>query len=305
MKEIKPVLCPVDFSPGSEKAAAHGRALAQALGAELHLMHAYQLPLYALPDGGLVAGPEFVEQVSTAAQTSLDELAAANRTEGLVIKTHVTDGVPHLEIVRMAETLEADLVVMGTHGRTGLRHMLMGSVAERVVRTAPMPVLTVRLGTDGEEAAEEPFGGGIRRLLVAFDFSDPARRALEEARRIRAQLHSAVDVIFVLDDPFSEHPGMPKESIWAAEKELAAHEAALKTVIGRTVAEVFGPDAQTVTTQVIRGGAVQSILTAAEESDASVVVVATTGKGGVERLLLGSVSQKLLQTCPVPVLTVH
>lgn len=302
MNAIKNIICPVDFSEGSARAVAYALVLARSVEAELHIVHSYQLPLYALPDGGLVAGPEYVQQVSNSSQTSLDTLVEGLDKGDLVVKTHLTEGVPHVEIARLTAELEGDLVVMGTHGRTGLKHILMGSVAERVVRTSEKPVLTIRQREDDQGA---PWGGQITRLLVAFDFSDPARRALEEARRLRAQLHCAVDVVFVLDDPFTEHPGAPKESVWAAEKELEAHEAALKTVIGRTVTDVFGPDAQTVTTSIARGGAVQSILSATEQSGADIIIVATTGKGGVERMLMGSVSQKLLQTSTVPVITIH
>ena len=302
MNPIKNIICPVDFSEGSSRAVAYALTLARGVEAELHIIHSYQLPLYALPDGGLVAGPEYVQQVSNASQSSLDALVEKLDSGDVVIKTHLTEGVPHIEIARLTTELDGQLVVMGTHGRTGLKHMLMGSVAERVVRTSEQPVLTIR---ERENDQGTPWGGQITRLLVAFDFSDPSRRALQEARRLRAQLHCAVDVIFVLDDPFTEHPGAPKESVWAAEKELEAHETALKSVIGRTVTDVFGPDAQTVTTSIARGGAVQSILAATEQGGADMIIVATTGKGGVERMLMGSVSQKLLQTSPIPVLTIH
>jgi nucleotide-binding universal stress UspA family protein len=137
---IRRILCPVDFSEPSDHAYAYAVHLAKALGAELHVMHAYQLPVYALPDGAMIPTAEVAASMSTEAQKALDRMAAP---EGLPVQRHLTEGVPHKEIERLVEELECDLVVMGTHGRTGLRRFLVGSVAERVVRTCSVPVVTV------------------------------------------------------------------------------------------------------------------------------------------------------------------
>src|SRR5690606_5334586 len=98
--------------------------------------------VYALPDGAMMAGPEFTTRITTESQKALTELCQA-RAPGVTTKTHLIEGIPYREIVRMAEELGAGLIVVGTHGRTGLRHLLLGSVAERVVRSAKVPVITV------------------------------------------------------------------------------------------------------------------------------------------------------------------
>lgn len=141
MPEIRRVLCPVDFSPHSENALDFALDLAKRLGADVHLVHVFQLPVYALPDGAMMAGPEFTTKVTTELQKALTELA--RRKEGARIETHLVEGIPYREVVRMTDELGADLVVMGTHGRTGIRHLLLGSVAERVVRSSKVPVITV------------------------------------------------------------------------------------------------------------------------------------------------------------------
>lgn len=141
MPEIRRILCPVDFSTPSEKALDFALDLAGTLGAEVHLVHVFQLPIYALPDGAMMAGPELTTRVSTELQKALDELAV--RRPGPKLPTHLVEGVPYREVVRMSDELSADLIVMGTHGRTGIRHLLLGSVAERVVRSARVPVITV------------------------------------------------------------------------------------------------------------------------------------------------------------------
>lgn len=141
MPVIRRILCPVDFSPDAERALDYGIELAQALGAEIDLLHVYQLPVYALPDGAMMAGPEFTAKVTTELQQALTALA--EKKAAAKPKTHLREGVPYREIVAMSEELEADLIVMGTHGRTGIKHLLLGSVAERVVRTSQVPVITV------------------------------------------------------------------------------------------------------------------------------------------------------------------
>ncbi len=145
MPEIRRILCPVDFSPHSDHAVDFAVELAQRLGAEVHLLHVYQLPVYALPDGAMMAGPEFTTKVTTELQKALGEVA--KKVTAMTVQTHLVEGVPYREVVRMSEELKADLVVVGTHGRTGIRHFLLGSVAERVVRSSKVPVITVPLRT--------------------------------------------------------------------------------------------------------------------------------------------------------------
>lgn len=144
MAEFKRILVPVDFSPASDVALEYALDLAERLGAQVDVVHAYQLPVYALPDGGVMVGPEFVTRLTESSQQSLDELVARHESRGLTLHKHLVDGPAHLEIERLAKSLPADLVVMGTHGRTGVKHFLLGSVAERVVRICPVPVITVR-----------------------------------------------------------------------------------------------------------------------------------------------------------------
>jgi nucleotide-binding universal stress UspA family protein len=141
MPEIRRILCPVDFSEPSETALDYAIDLAKKFGADVQLVHVYQLPVYALPDGAMMAGPEFTTKVTTELSRALAELAKGKT--GVTLETHLVEGIPYKEVVRLSEELKADLVVMGTHGRTGLKHLLLGSVAERVVRSSKVPVITV------------------------------------------------------------------------------------------------------------------------------------------------------------------
>lgn len=143
MPAIGRILCPLDFSPPSDRAVAYAIDLAQQLHAKIDFLHTWELPAYALPEGMMVFGPEVVASIEIEVMKKIDERVAAWPTKGLEITKHVEEGSASLHIVRAATHLGADLIIMGTHGRTGVAHLVMGSVAERVVRTSHVPVLTV------------------------------------------------------------------------------------------------------------------------------------------------------------------
>jgi nucleotide-binding universal stress UspA family protein len=144
MFEIRRILCPVDLSETSKPAFEYAVALAARLGAELELLHVYQLPAYALPEGGLEILAGLEAEIENQLQQQLDEFAKHSTEPSVKITTVLGTGVPYVEIIRAAKQRKADLIVIGTHGRTGLAHLLIGSVAERVVRTSEVPVLSIR-----------------------------------------------------------------------------------------------------------------------------------------------------------------
>ncbi len=144
MIEMKKILVPMDFSECSDAALKYARALREAFGASLHLLHVVQDPYtqpwaaeaFPAPLGEMLQ--QWQEQARTRLAGLLDEKDRASATIGTVV------GSPFYEIVRYAVEQEIDLIVIGTHGRGPVAHMLLGSVAEKVVRKAPCPVLTVR-----------------------------------------------------------------------------------------------------------------------------------------------------------------
>jgi len=142
--EIHNILCAIDFSETSDKALEHAHSLAQKHGASLVLVHAWQLPAYALPEGAIIANPQYIMEIQQQLEKSLAAAVAKLEGSGVAVSGKLGEGPAHLEVNRLAAELHADLVVIGTHGRTGLSHVLLGSTAERVVRSCPVPVLTVR-----------------------------------------------------------------------------------------------------------------------------------------------------------------
>ncbi|HET9553035.1 MAG TPA: universal stress protein [Anaeromyxobacteraceae bacterium] len=141
----KRILCPIDFSDASRSALETAADLARRSGASLTLFHAYPVPGYTFPDGSFVASSKMLEELADQAKRHLDEWKGIATGLGVAsVDAATAVGEPAHEIVAFAKEKGSDLVVVGTHGRTGLQHALMGSVAERVVRKAPCPVLTVR-----------------------------------------------------------------------------------------------------------------------------------------------------------------
>lgn len=144
MLTIKRILVPTDFSECSDAALAYGRGMAQTFGATLHLLHVVQDPYtqpwaaeaFPAPLGDLLA------QWQAQARVRLSELLPEGQRENVMVAVEV--GSPFQEILRYANEQGMDLIVIGTHGRGPIGHMLLGSVAEKIVRRAPCPVLTVR-----------------------------------------------------------------------------------------------------------------------------------------------------------------
>ena len=144
MIRLRTILVPVDFSDCSDAAVKYGYALADAFGATLHLLNVVQDP-YTLPwaaEGFSAPIADLLADWEGQAKRRLAEMVPTGPAATTVIRTQV--GTPPREIVRYAADHQIDRIVLGTHGRGPLGHMLLGSVAERVVRTAPCPVLTVR-----------------------------------------------------------------------------------------------------------------------------------------------------------------
>lgn len=144
MPEFRKILVPVDFSEHSARALDHAIDLARSFRAELHLMHCYQINVGGVSPYGIVLPESLERDVREAAVTQLAGWREKVAAEGIAVRDYVTPEVPSEAIRARAEEIGADLIVMGTRGLTGLSHVLLGSVAERTLRTAPCPVLTVK-----------------------------------------------------------------------------------------------------------------------------------------------------------------
>jgi nucleotide-binding universal stress UspA family protein len=146
MWSIRKVVVATDFSECGEAAVDRALDLAALANAELHVVHVYQLPIYPYPLGTAAPMPDLGTAIGQAAEEALAEACEPRAARGVPLTWSVRAGVAWQEILAAADEQKADLVVVGTHGRKGVPRALLGSVAEKLVRTAPMPVLTVHAG---------------------------------------------------------------------------------------------------------------------------------------------------------------
>jgi nucleotide-binding universal stress UspA family protein len=195
----------------------------------------------------------------------------------------------------------ADLIVMGTHGRGGVTHLLLGSVAERVIRTAPCSVLTVR---------DVP-PRNIRRILVPTDFSATADEALGYARLLASRFGASLQLLHVLDDPFVSG-GLATEAYLT--EAAVTRSALLQEAVNRLAHRVGplrrasepekGPGITRVDAEVLFGKGAHTIAEYAANHGADLIVIGTHGRTGIAHLILGSIAERLVRTAPCPVLTV-
>jgi nucleotide-binding universal stress UspA family protein len=142
MRPFKKILVPTDFSKCAEEATRAAVELAKRFEGSLTLLHVYEIPAVLLPEGAILAASATMTDITRNINEAL--ATAKKQIVGVPVETQMIEGVPFVEVVGAAKQGNFDLIVIGTHGRTGIKHFLLGSVAERVVRKAPCPVLTVR-----------------------------------------------------------------------------------------------------------------------------------------------------------------
>ena len=142
--DVRTILVPVDFSAHAAPVIEWAAHLAEEHQSRLVLFHAYHLPVEFQQLEGAYLPPEFWTNVMSEAETTLEGHAAGLRQRGLQVEVVVREGYPATAIEEEAERQDADLIVIGTRGLSGLKHLLLGSIAERVVQKAPCPVLTVK-----------------------------------------------------------------------------------------------------------------------------------------------------------------
>jgi nucleotide-binding universal stress UspA family protein len=146
MIDLRRILVPTDFSKHSHNALSYAAAFAEKFGAELYLLHVVQDLALFIPEAVSVAPPVTppIEQMTAAVKEALQRVVREEDLGRFKVHCDVREGTPFYEIIQYAKENDLDLIIMGTHGHTGLAHVLLGSVTEKVVRKAPCPVLTVR-----------------------------------------------------------------------------------------------------------------------------------------------------------------
>jgi nucleotide-binding universal stress UspA family protein len=286
------VLLAMDGSKGSLAAAAYLGELPLSPPTTVRIVAVVALPVFALD---VASAPELKRSVLDRAQGVVEDTRAALAARGFAIETDVPMGDPRAEIVRQAEEWGADLVVLGARGLGKVKRFLLGSVSDGVARHAHCPVLVVK--------------GPRRRLgsvLVAMDGSEDSFRAvrflstLALPRQTKVRLLSVVERIrYPTTAPQSVHG-----QLVAMLKELEAERRAELDKVLEQAAAQLDDKITRVTRYTPTGDPAEEIVTTASDFDTDLVVVGARGLGGMARVLLGSVSQKVLHHARCPVLIV-
>jgi nucleotide-binding universal stress UspA family protein len=287
MLSIQRILWPTDFSEGAEAAFPYAAVLADWHDADLHVVNVREGGDAQGDASFPVSDARLADRLRAEGQPSqAPELDAMTLVQEQLEAASPADG-----IVSYTRDHDIDLVVSGTHGRRGLQRMLMGSVAEEVLRRAPCPVLTVR-DHEGRSA------WNVQNILAPVDFSDEADTAVRHAKELALTygakvtlLHAVEEVIYpsaygmeMADAPGPEVIDRVEESLATMAREEIGYEHVL--------------------VEAVVGYAPSVILDYEEEHDVDLIVISTHGRSGLERLLLGSVTERVARRASVPVFVV-
>jgi nucleotide-binding universal stress UspA family protein len=298
MLRVRRMLLPTDFSPASDTALAPACHWARHLGAELHLFHALESlrpDLYPAELG--LADPSLIsESLQEAANRGLQAMRRLASNQGAIVTCGTKVGLsPAPTILDYAESHDVDLIVMSTHGRRGVRRLLLGSVAEEVVQRSSCPVLTI--GSEQPAHSLSP-----HRILVAVDLSAHSSAPVAHAKHLAALFGAEVQLLHVLIRPstpaYYDGVGIPNLGSGSQLLEQAS-QSALEALY-----ENAGGPGGPFSVHVEEGVAVEQILRFAAANSSDLVIVASHGLTGLSHLLLGSVAERVVRQSPCPVLAI-
>ena len=298
------LLCPIDFSEASTHALEQAAALARRSGARLYALAV--LPSISPFVEQMVAEATAVEGGAADDLRRWRELAEAQcrpiTASGVDVTLEVVEAHPVEAILERAAALGVDLVVMGTHGASGFRRFVLGSVTEKVLRRATCPVLTV------PPRAHDTHASGFSRVLVAVDFSPCSMKAVEAATALARESGGTLTLLHVLewpwhDDVTSAPDGVPPAQAQALldYRRYLEHGAAERL---QAVADALPPGLRAATA-VRFGKAWSETLAAAEAAQADLVVLGVRGRSSMDLGFFGSTTNHVVRAATCPVLTVR
>ena len=296
--KIEKILVPLDFSSASMEALDYAVWLAKQFHAAIHLLHVYppdEASSVASAGHRLFESAEAIERLN-------EELTGIHRKHAPTFRPdncHIRRGRPYEEIARLAREIDADLIVLSTRGHSGLKHLLLGSTAERVVRYAPCPVLIARKRKQKSKASSEVFA--IRTILLPTDFSQCSLAGAEYAAFLARKLGATLRLFHAIypytNYVFVDRAGVRSSGLAEAVEETARQEMdALK--------EMNFMRGIIVKTKIVPGPAVDEICAAAGEPEVDLVVTSTHGRTGLKHALIGSVAEHVVRYAERPVLVI-
>jgi nucleotide-binding universal stress UspA family protein len=286
----KRLLVATDFSEQGDRASEVGLEWAERFGGEVHWVHGTECLASVTPPAAEPLIASYIEQSRHVGQERLAAAVARARERGLVSDAHLVDAPVAAGVAELAAELAADCVVVGTHGHTGLSHVLIGSVAERIVRDAPCRVLVVR-------GNRSPLSE--RTIVLGDDLTTVSTPARADAEALARELGASLEVVHAVE------AGIPYlatlELVLPKEMFGRLHEDAAQRL---EQAASESPEIQvsnTVTSERPAG----AICDLAEKAGSSLAVVGSSSRHGVDRVLLGSVAERVVRRAPCSVLVVR
>ena len=283
------ILFPTDFTDHAGRARAYALALARRFGAEVELLTSVYLSPVPVGPYGYALPIDYLSSSREAARKALEEETATFSEQGVRTSCRLADREPATAITERAREWGADLIVMGTVGRTGLRHLFMGSVAERTARLAPCPVLTAHAGS--------PEPGDLRNLLVMTDFSACADAALEWARSLAEQTSGRLTLAHSYALPVAQWG----DANFVSDSMLESIRQGADQALSSLAQSVEGCPVETV---IAHQHAARAALDIAEQRDIELIVLGTRGLSGLAHVALGSTAERVIRLSGVPVVTV-
>ena len=286
--DIRNVMVPIDFSQPSRMALDYGVDLARVFQARLTLVHVMEpQPVLEGASAGEIARIELERR--EAALQQLGELVAPEDEDDLDLRIVLRSGNAKKEIATAVDDQNVDLVILGTHGRGRLGRLILGSTTEGLLRRLHVPVMTV---------SHVMAPGRFKRILLATDLSDSSHAAFTFALDMARKLGGDVLALHVMGGPMlaAAELGIPTET----------NESALEEVRRRlrTLAMEGKAQGVAVETSIADGAAATSIMQAATENQADLILLAIESKGLIERRLLGTTAERVVREAPIPVLAV-
>jgi len=286
MVRFQKILCPVDFFKPSKQAFQYAVKLAANYEARVHALHVVA-PVIPAAYGAPFSAQDLTADLEKESKRLLQKLQTEAGKSGVRVTTEVRLGDIDIEIRRAVDAQKADLVVMGTHGRRGFERLVMGSVAERMLRHCPIPLITVGPGRKGASTPPD-----IRRILVTTDFSAGTRDAVEYALSIAQECQAKVTLLHVLHDLAADIRGKYHEPL------LRGIETELKKLIPEDALDWCD-----VETRIESGLPYEFIPKFLHSEKFDLLVMNIHGKNIVDRVLLGSTAERTVraaaETCPV------
>ncbi len=300
--KIETLLVPIDFSPASMQMLNYAAAFARQFNANVHLVHVYPPDEAALVPG---AG-DLMRQ--TAEEFFSDQLLPVHRKQVrsfLPQNYHVRSGIAYQEICELAREIQADLIVLATRGHTGLKHVLLGSTAERVVRMAPCAVLVIRQKKQKSRAVYGPTKGkpaefDVRKILVPVDFSQCSLAGAMHAALLAKTLDATVCFIHVVYPPGPVLVDRVTGEI-SRRTELERADARLNMEAFMKLDFLRGIKCES---EIRTGYPIDEICSESSRPDIDLVISSTHGRTGLDHMLLGSVAEHVVRYAECPVMIV-